>query len=124
MSDNVVKTDYGMDILWADHRNYGCKILVFEKANSRTSMFFHKNREKTWFVNTGKFKLRYIDVKDGTMFEADLEEGKVFHVPALMPTQLESLVDGSSCTEASSNIDPYDVYHVIPADKWEIQNGV
>lgn len=124
MSDSTMKTDYGMDLMWADHRDYACKILVFEKAGARTSMFFHKEREKTWFCNAGKFKLRYIDVKDGAMYEAELEEGKVFHVPALMPTQLEALLDNSSVTEASSGIDPYDIYHVIPADKWEQADGI
>ena len=35
-----------------------------------------------------------------------------------MPAQLEALVDNSSVTEASNGHDEYDIYHVIPADKW------
>lgn len=119
MSDSMQKTDYGMDLMWANHADYACKILVFDKAKSRTSMHFHKAKDKTWFCNSGKFTLRYVDVKDGRMYEAELEEGKVFNVPPLMPVQLEALIDGSSVTEASNSSDEYDIYHVIPADKWE-----
>ena len=119
MSDTTIETSYGMDLLWASHKDYACKILVFHKAKNRTSMYFHKNTDKTWFCNAGKFKLRYVDVKDGRMYEAELEEGKVFNVPPLMPVQLEALVDNSSITEASNGYDEYDIYHVIPADKWE-----
>ena len=119
MSDTMIETAYGMDLLWASHKDYSCKILVFNKANSRTSMYFHKNKDKTWFCNAGKFKLRYIDIKDGRMYEAELEEGKVFNVPPLMPAQLEALQDNSSMTEASNGYDEYDIYHVIPAEKWD-----
>lgn len=115
----MTQTDYGMDLLWADHAEYACKILVFEKQGARTSMFFHKNKDKTWFCNSGKFRLRYVDVKNGQMFEAELIEGQVFNVPPLMPTQLEALLDNSSITEASNGNDTYDIYHVIPAEKWD-----
>ena len=51
MSDTTIETPYGMDLLWASHKDYACKILVFHKAKNRTSMYFHKNTDKTWFCN-------------------------------------------------------------------------
>ena len=29
MSDTTIETSYGMDLLWANHKDYACKILVF-----------------------------------------------------------------------------------------------
>ena len=53
MSDSMVDTAYGMDLLWASHADYACKILVFNKAKNRTSMYFQKNTEtlKTYGKN-------------------------------------------------------------------------
>ena len=47
MSDTTIETPYGMDLLWASHKDYACKILVFHTAKNRTSMYFHKNTDKT-----------------------------------------------------------------------------
>ena len=52
------------------------------------------------------------------MYEAELEEGKVLSC-ASFDVQLEALVDNSSMTEASNGYDEYDIYHVIPAEKWD-----
>ena len=53
-----------------------------------------------------------------------IREDKVFHVPPLMPVQLEALVDNSSMTEASNGYDEYDIYHVIPAEKWDEDGSI
>ena len=51
MENNVKKTDYGYDLLWANQETYTGKILVFENLNARTDLFFHKHRNKSLFVN-------------------------------------------------------------------------
>ena len=55
--DNDLKTDYGFDIVWAKKEDYGSKIMVFSN-NNKTDFVFHKNTEKTWFINSGKFKIK------------------------------------------------------------------
>ena len=31
MSDSMLETSYGMDLLWASHKDYACKILYLIK---------------------------------------------------------------------------------------------
>jgi uncharacterized RmlC-like cupin family protein len=109
MNNNVKETDYGYEIIWADTGQYCGKILVFEKANSKLALHFHKEKAKSWFVNAGKFKVQWVDTVDGKTYAQELPEGSVFHVPALMPVMLESLVINSAMAETSNanNVDDY-----------------
>jgi uncharacterized RmlC-like cupin family protein len=112
MSDNVKKTDYGYEIKWANTESYYSKILVFEHPGTKTPMTFHKEKTKTWFVNSGNFRLRWVNTKDGALYEHDLKEGSVFHVPALMPTSIECMLVGSSIAETGTIDDPNDDYKI------------
>src|SRR6056297_954847 len=112
MNNNVIKTDYGYEIVWADTEWYCSKILVFEKANQKTSLHFHKKQDKSWFVNAGKFRVQWVDTTDGKSYATELPEGGTFHVPALMPVTLESLVDNSAMAETSNSNDTDDFYRL------------
>jgi hypothetical protein len=101
MSNNVNKTDYGYNISWANTDNYSASIMVFDNP-SKTNLEFHKTKQKTWFVNNGLFKIRWIDTNDGKLYEKEVKEGSVFHVEPLMPVSLESIIPGSSITEVST----------------------
>lgn len=111
MSDNsVIQTEWGYEIVWANTEFYCGKILVFEKANKKMPLHFHKNKSKSWFVNAGKFRVQWIDTSDGKAYAKELQEGSVFHIPALMPISLESLSDNSAmaeCSNESNNNDSY-----------------
>lgn len=110
MSDNVTKTEYGYEITWAATESYTSKIMVFEAAKATTPIHFHKEITKTWFINSGAFNIRWIDTKTGQVFEKEFGEGTVFHVPALMPCGLESLVENSSISQTSNLNNPEDFY--------------
>jgi hypothetical protein len=110
MKDNVIKTDYGYEIVWADTEQYCGKILVFEKSNSKIPLHFHKEKTKSWFVNAGKFKVQWVDTSTGGVYAQELPEGGVFHVPALMPVMLESLSVNSAMAE-TSNANKVDDYY-------------
>lgn len=102
MKNNIVKTDYGYDIVWADNELYCSKILIFEKQGAKTPLHFHKNKTKTWFVNAGKFRVQWIDTADGKSYAQELEEGSVFHIEALTPVMLESMANNSAMAETSN----------------------
>jgi hypothetical protein len=53
MNDNVTKTEFGYEVLWANTEHYCSKILVFEHIGSKTNMSFTKDTTKSWFVNSG-----------------------------------------------------------------------
>lgn len=115
MSDNVKQTEWGQEIIWATQEDYTGKILVFAKKGAKTSLHFHKEKDKTYFVNLGSFKLRWVDVKDGQLYEQTLEEGSTWHCPPLQPCSLEALQDQSSVSEVNNSSNEEDVYHLIPA---------
>jgi len=112
MKNNIQKTDYGYDIVWTDTDSYCSKILVFEKSAQQTVLHFHKEKIKSWFVNAGKFRVQWVDTADGKMYAQELPEGSTFHVPVLMPVQLESLSDNSAMAETSNSNNPDDFYRL------------
>jgi hypothetical protein len=112
MQDNIKQTDYGYDIVWTDNEHYCSKILVFEKADKQTRLHFHKSRQKSWFVNAGKFEVQWVDPKDGKAYSKQLPEGSVFEVPTLLPVTLKSLADNSAMAETSNNNNADDYYRL------------
>lgn len=112
MSDNVKQTDFGYQVTWADNEFYSSKILIFEKEGSKTSLHFHKNIHKTWFVNAGKFEVQWLNTDDGKPYAQELPEGAVFVVPPLMPVTLKSLAPNSAMAETSNKNDQEDFYRL------------
>lgn len=110
--DNIKKTQYGYDIIWADNENYCSKILVFEKANKVMPLHFHKDTTKSWFVNAGKFKVQWVDTKDAKVYAQELPEGSVFTVNALTPVSLESLQDNCAMAETRNQNNDDDYYRL------------
>jgi len=114
MSDSLIETDYGYDLIWADTENYNCRIIVFNDPTNKIPIGFHKHIEKTWFVNNGNFRLKIIETHNGTLVEKDLKEGSVFHIPPLTPVGIECLSAGASITQCASGDPSEDFYQIIP----------
>lgn len=112
----MVKKGWGYELIWATNDKYCGKIMVFEKAGAKFSMHFHHEKDETWFVNGGRFKLRWIDTKTATLKEVELKEGDVWHNPPLQPHQLEALEPNSSITEVSTPDSVADNHRIIPGD--------
>jgi mannose-6-phosphate isomerase-like protein (cupin superfamily) len=114
MSEEQFKKEWGLEVTWASEDNYAGKILIFNKQGDSTPFHFHKETKKTWFVNSGKFMVRWIDTTDGKVYQQELTEGKVFTADCLVPVSLEALVPGSSVIQASNQNDSNDYYTLIP----------
>lgn len=114
--ENIKQYGWGYEITWADQPSYSGKILVFPQKNSITPMIAHKTTDKTYFINTGKFKLRWIDTKDGQVYEQELGEGGVWHIPPLRPSSLESLMENSSISEVNNSSNEEDILYLIKPD--------
>jgi hypothetical protein len=89
---------------------------VFERAGAKTSLVFHKEKRKSWFVNAGKFKVKYIDVATGEVKEAILEEGKTADFAELGPHQIESLAPNSIIFEVGTADYVEDRFRLAPGD--------
>jgi len=111
-----VDKGWGYEIIWATNDKYAGKILVFEKKGAKFSMHFHKEKDETWFINAGSFKLIYCDTSTATYAEKILKEGDVWRNPPLMPHQLIALEDNSMLFEVSTPDSVEDNYRIIPGD--------
>lgn len=60
-----IERGWGFEILWCNNEKYSGKLLVFERAGAKTSMVYHSERRKSWFINEGTFKLNFVDTKTG-----------------------------------------------------------
>jgi hypothetical protein len=107
---------WGFEIIFANNDKYCGKLLVFERAGAKTSLVFHKDKRKSWFVNSGKFKVRYIYVSTGELKEAILEEGKTADFAELGPHQIESLAPNSMIFEVGTADYIEDRFRLAPGD--------
>ena len=110
-----VEKGWGYELIWASTEKYCGKILVFEKREAKFSMHFHKEKDETWFVNDGQFKVLWIDTTTAQLLQKDLVAGSTWHNPPLQPHQLVCIEPGS-ITEVSTADSVEDNYRVIPGD--------
>ena len=113
--EGKVDKGWGYEIIWATNDKYCGKILFFEKKGNKFSMHFHKDKDETWFINSGIFNLKWVDTNDGKMYQQELKEGSVFHVETLKPCSIECKSSNGSITESNSGHAENDVY--ITLDK-------
>jgi hypothetical protein len=111
-----VDKGWGFEIVFANNDKYCGKLLVFDRVGAKTSMVFHKEKGKTWFINAGKFKITYIDVSSGEVKEAVLEEGKTVDFGPLGPHQVEALVPDSIIFEVGTGDYVEDRFRLAPGD--------
>lgn len=121
--DGVVKKGWGYELIWATTDKYCGKIMVFERAGAKFSMHFHREKDETWFVNSGRFKVRWIDTNSATLYEKELKEGDTWHNPPLQPHQLEALENNSSISEVSTADSVEDNYRIIPGDSQNVSQS-
>lgn len=111
-NSNVEKTNYGYNLIWHNAKNYGAKILVFEKP-SNTDFVFHLATEKTWFVNSGVFIFKWIDTTSGNIFQQEFFEGNVFTAITTTPYSIECKSSSGSLSEVNTGFVEKDIFTVI-----------
>lgn len=110
----TVEKGWGREEIWATNDKYCGKIMHFHK-DAKFSMHFHKEKDETWRVLTGKFNVIYIDTKDASQHVKLLVEGDTWHNPPLVPHQLVCLEPGA-IVEVSTADSVEDNYRVMPGD--------
>jgi len=112
----IVNKTWGYEMWIHNDSEYCGKLLVFERDGFKTSLVFHKEKYKSWFVNAGKFKIRYIDISTGEIKEAVLEEGKTVDFGALGPHQVEAILPNSVIFEVGTANYIEDRFRLAPGD--------
>ena len=87
--NGVVPKGWGYELIWASNDKYCGKIMVFEKAGAKFSMHFHREKDETWFVNSGNLKYGGLILTMLRIIEKELNEGDTWHNPPLQPHQLK-----------------------------------
>lgn len=111
-----VDKGWGFEIVFANTEKYCGKLLVFERVGAKTSLVFHKDKSKSWFVNAGRFRLKFIDVATGEIKETVIEEGKTVDFGPLGPHQIEALVPNSVIFEVGTADYVEDRFRLAPGD--------
>ena len=107
---------WGFEIAWANKDKYCGKLLIFNAPGAKTSMHFHKEREKSWFINAGVFQLRYIDIKTAELKQLTLKEGDTHTMHPLTPHQLIAMSPEAMIIEVSTPEVENDNYKIGPGD--------
>lgn len=109
-NNSVKEHSWGIEINWANKEDYSGKIIIIHKSGSKTPVMISKNSSKTWFVNSGSVKVRWIDTNDGRTYESILQEGNTYDIEPMRAVSLEANSDNVSITEVSNNKDEKDFY--------------
>ena len=79
------------------------------------SMHFHKDKEESWYVLSGKFEVHWIDTEDATVNVESLGEGDAWTNKTLIPHQIICLEEGT-ILEVSTPDSVEDNYRVGKGD--------
>lgn len=120
MKQKIIEKGWGQELIWANSDSYCGKILVFKNVNSKTSMHFHKEKTKSWFIHEGEFRVEWIDTETGILYQKNLKSGDVWSIPVLQPHQLISLQTNSSIFEVSSSADETDIFRIVSGDSQQL----
>jgi len=109
-----VKKGWGCEDIWATNDKYCGKFLNFAEG-AKFSMHFHAEKDETWYVQSGKFIVKWIDTKTANVIEVPLAEGDTWHNPPLLPHQL-ICIEAGTIIEVSTADSIEDNYRVLPGD--------
>ncbi len=119
--EGKVEKGWGFELIWATNDKYCGKIMVFDKVGAKFSMHFHKEKDESWFVNNGRFLLRWINTETAELIEQELKEGDTWRNPPLQPHQLICLEPNSSITEVSTADSVEDNYRIGKGDSQAVK---
>jgi mannose-6-phosphate isomerase len=121
--DGVVEKGWGSEVIFATTDKYCGKLLNFN-AGAKFSMHFHREKDESWYVLTGKFIVKVIDTTNASQHDILLEPGNTWHNKPLLPHQVICIEEGT-IIEVSTPDSVEDNYRVIPGDSQNenISNG-
>ena len=73
-----VEKPWGYELIWALTGTY-CGKVLFIKAGQALSLQFHREKEESWLVQSGRATLELGEEGDGTLVQGVIEAGSAFH---------------------------------------------
>jgi mannose-6-phosphate isomerase-like protein (cupin superfamily) len=112
--EGYVPKGWGHELIWATNDHYCGKMMHFN-TGARFSMHFHREKEETWYIQSGKFLVKWINTANAEQREQELTAGETWHNPPCMPHQLICIEEGT-VVEVSTPDSVEDNYRVFPGD--------
>lgn len=109
-----VEKGWGNEFIFETNELYCGKLLNFNQG-FKFSMHFHKEKDETWYILSGKFLLHMINTKDASKSTIELNKGDTKRIYPLQPHQLECIEQGT-IIEISTPDSVEDNYRVFPGD--------
>jgi mannose-6-phosphate isomerase-like protein (cupin superfamily) len=75
-----VEKPWGYELIWAATDIYVGKVL-FVKAGHSLSLQFHRQKDESWLVQSGRAKLELGEVGESVLKEVVIAAGAAFHYP-------------------------------------------
>ncbi len=98
-----VEKPWGYELIWAKTKDYVGKVLHINKGH-KLSLQFHKIKEETIFMQSGKMMLLFENDK-GQMLEVTLTEGQAHHIPTGRKHRMIALEDCDVCEVSTPHLD-------------------
>jgi mannose-6-phosphate isomerase len=73
-----VEKPWGHELIWALSERY-CGKILFVKAGAALSLQFHREKEESWLVQSGRAKLELGEVGQAVLNEEVIGAGHAFH---------------------------------------------
>ncbi len=83
-------------------------------------MHYHLLKEETWYVASGRFRFRYIDTRDATLYETPLKVGDIVTNYVGQPHQIICEEEGDIYEVSTEHFDS-DSYRVFKGDSQAMQ---
>lgn len=109
-----VPKGWGEELIIENNELYCGKLLIF-KQGCKFSMHYHMVKDETWYVQSGAFVYRYIDVRTADVLEKVLTPGMIVRQRPGQPHQIEAHADGV-IFEVSTHHEDSDSYRVWKGD--------
>jgi mannose-6-phosphate isomerase-like protein (cupin superfamily) len=114
-----VEKGWGSEEIWVTNDKYCSKFMHFN-TGAKFSMHFHKDKEETWRIMSGKFLIKHIQTSNAQVFEKIAQAGDVFHNAPLHPHQVVCLETGT-ILEVSTPDSVEDNYRIMPGDSQAVR---
>ena len=92
--EGEVKKGWGSELIWVTNDKYCSKFLNFNEG-AKFSMHFHREKEETWYVLSGKFEIEVIDTHNADVHKKIIGVGSVHHNDPLVPHRITCLEEGT-----------------------------
>jgi mannose-6-phosphate isomerase len=99
-----VEKPWGYELIWAETERYVGKVL-FVQAGESLSLQFHRVKEESWLVQSGRAKLELGSVGDAVLHQEVIGPGSSFHFRPGAVHRVEAIEDTTILEVSTPELD-------------------